>query len=215
MAEEALVKVVSRQNYPQDSWWKIRLALVSSLVLNVVLSLYLGYIFLTPPPPVYFPTSQSGRLTPLYPLNAPNQADASVLQWSSQAAIDVFTYNYVNWRTELEADSGYFTANGWETFVNFLKQTNIIGKVVTGKLVVTAQPTLAPYFSRRGILNGVYAWRVQMPIVATYQGLTMPTQENYMISMLIIRVPASISPNGIAIDQFIVDPASAGLQQVQ
>jgi len=210
MVDKDLIEVTSRARYYRDGVWKIWLGAVASLVINGMLIVFVGYITTHPPPPVYFPTSYDGRITPLYPLDAPNQSDASVLQWASEAAVDMFTYNYVNWRSELEAGSNFFTDKGWNTFINFLKQSNLIETIVNNKLVVTAEPTLAPYFSRRGILNNRYAWSVQMPLMVTFQSQEKLSHKSYMISMLITRVPSSTSPSGIAIEQFVVSSITGG-----
>ena len=44
----------------------------------------------------------------------PNQSDSAALQWANQAAIASFTYNFVNYRDELQVLSGFFTADGWD-----------------------------------------------------------------------------------------------------
>jgi intracellular multiplication protein IcmL len=211
MAEDALTAVVLRNNFYRDGQRKLILVLLVSMIANVVLGSMLVYIITHPPAPKYFATSISGRITPLFALNEPNQSDSAVLQWANQAAIAAFTYNFVNYRTELQASSGFFTADGWDQFLSALQQSNNLDAVKAKKLIVSAVATRAPIILQKGILNGSYAWRVQMPILVTYQSASEFSQQNNVVTMLITRVPTLDSPRGIGISQFVVGPASGGV----
>lgn len=211
MAEDALTVVTLRNKFYKDSQRKVVLALLVALLVNLVLGSMLVYILTHPPEPKYFATSINGRITPLFPLNEPNQSDSAVLQWANQAAIAAFTYNFVNYRDELQASSGFFTAEGWDQFLNALQQSNNLDAVKAKKLIVSAVATRAPIILQKGILNGNYSWRVQMPILVTYQSASEFTQQNNVVTMLITRVSTLNSPRGIGISQFVVGPASGGV----
>lgn len=211
MAEDALAVVHLRNQFYKDSQRKVMLALLVAMLANLLLGGLLIYIILHPPAPKYFATSINGRITPLFPLNEPNQSDSAVLQWANQAAIAAFTYNFVNYRDELQASSGFFTAEGWDQFLNALQQSNNLDAVKAKKLIVSAVATRAPIILQKGILNGSYSWRVQMPILVTYQSASEFTQQNNVVTMLITRVSTLNSPRGIGIAQFVVGPASGGV----
>lgn len=211
MAEDALTVVALRNRFYKDSQRKVILALLISLLINSILAIMLVYIINNPPAPKYFATSINGRITPLFPLNEPNQSDSAVLQWANQAAIAAFTYNFVNYRDELQASSGFFTAEGWDQFLSALQQSNNLDAVKAKKLIVSAVATRAPIILQKGLLNGRYSWRVQMPILVTYQSASEFTQQNNVVTMLINRVSTLNSPRGIGISQFIVGPATGGI----
>ena len=211
MSEDALTVVVSRNSFYRDGQHKLVSIVLLSMAANLMLVLAIGYIFLNPPSPVYFATSINGRITPLFPLDEPNQSDSAVLQWANQAATAAFTYNFVNYRTELQASSGFFTAEGWDQFLNALKDSNNLDAVKAKKLIVSAVATRAPVILQKGLLNGRYSWRVQMPILVTYQSASEFSQQNNVVTMLITRVSTLNSPRGIGIAQFVVGPASGGV----
>ncbi|HAU1133904.1 TPA: type IV secretion protein DotI [Legionella pneumophila] len=211
MAEDALTVVALRNKFYKDSQRKVILALLIAIVVNVVLASLVVYMITHPPAPKYFATSINGRITPLFPLDEPNQSDSAVLQWANQAAIAAFTYNFVNYRDELQASSGFFTAEGWDQFLGALEQSNNLDAVKAKKLVVSAVATRAPIILQKGVLNGRYSWRVQMPILVTYQSASEFTQQNNVATMLITRVSTLNSPRGIGISQFVVGPASGGV----
>ena len=211
MAEDALTVVALRNKFYKDSQRKVMSALLISILVNLVLGSMLIYIITHPPAPKYFATSINGRITPLFPLDQPNQSDSAVLQWANQAAIASFTYNFVNYRDELQASSGFFTPEGWDQFLNALQQSNNLDAVKAKKLIVSAVATRAPIILQKGILNGSFSWRVQMPILVTYQSASEFTQQNNVVTMLITRVSTLNSPRGIGIAQFVVGPASGGV----
>ncbi|KTD19361.1 protein IcmL (DotI) [Legionella lansingensis] len=211
MAEDALTTVAMRNAFYRDGQRKIIIALLISVLVNIVSASLLFYLLTHPPAPKYFATSINGRITPLFPLNEPNQSDSAVLQWANQAAIAAFTYNFVNYREELQASSGFFTADGWTQFLNALQESNNLDAVKAKKLIVSAVATRAPIILQKGILNGRYSWRVQMPILVTYQSASEFSQQNNVVTMLITRVSTLNSPRGIGIAQFVVGPASGGI----
>lgn len=211
MAEDALTAVAMRNEFYRDGQRKMIIALIISILINFVMASLLIYLLTHPPAPKYFATTINGRITPLYPLDEPNQSDSAVLQWANQAAIAAFTYNFVNYRDELQASSGFFTADGWTQFLNALQQSNNLDAVKAKKLIVSAVATRAPIILQKGLLNGSYSWRVQMPILVTYQSASEFSQQNNVVTMLITRVSTLNSPRGIGISQFVVGPASGGI----
>ena len=210
MPEDALIAVAMRNSFYRDGQRKVMVVLLFSILCNMVLSVILTYIITHPPAPKYFATSISGRITPLFALDEPNQSDSAVLQWANQAAIAAFSYNFVNYRTELQASSGFFTAEGWDQFLKALDESNNLIAVKAKKLIVSAVATKAPVILQKGLLNGVYAWRVQMPLLVTYQSASEFSQQNNVVTILISRVSTLNSPRGIGISQFVVGPAGGG-----
>jgi intracellular multiplication protein IcmL len=208
VTEEGVVAVTLRRQFYKDSQRRVMMALLLSMLLNFILGGIFIYIVMNPPEPKYFATTVNGRITPLFPLDQPNQSDSAVLQWANQAAIAAFSYNFVNYRKELQAASGFFTPQGWSEFLRALETSNNLDAVRVKKLVVSAVATRAPIILQKGILNGRYSWRVQMPILVTYQSASEFSQQTNVVTMLITRVSTLNSPRGIGIAQFIVGPAS-------
>lgn len=211
MAKDALEVVALRNEFYKDKQRKVVLALLISMAINLVQMTMLVYVISHPPAPQYFATSINGRITPLYPLDEPNQSDSAVLQWANQAAIAAFTYSFVNYRDELQAASVFFTPEGWDQFMGALKESNNLDAVRAKKLVVSAVATRAPIILQKGLLNGRYSWRVQMPLLVTYQSASEFSQQNVVVTLLITRISTLNSPRGIGISQMIVSPVTGGV----
>lgn len=211
MAEDTLATVINRNQYYRQGQRKVVAVLLISMWLNLGLAALLMFMIMHPPEPKYFATSIDGHVMPLYPLSQPNQSDSAVVRWANQAAIAAFTYNFVNWHAEIEAASGFFTADGWTAFLSTLKQSNNIAAVTAKKLIVTAVATGAPVILQKGILNGRYSWRIQLPLLVTFQSASEFAQQNNVITMLITRVDPLNSPRGIGIAQFVASPSTGGV----
>ena len=207
MAEPAYRAVALRNEFYRDSYRRVMIALMLSLLINFGLGALLFYMISNPPTPKYFATSINGRITPLFPLAKPNQSDSAVLQWANQAAVAAYTYNFVNYRSELQAASIFFTPKGWRQFLRSIKASRNLEAVKAKKLVVSAVATQAPVILEKRLLNGRYTWRVQMPMTVTFQSASERRQENYIVTMLITRISTLNSPRGIGISQFVVAPA--------
>lgn len=203
---DAVETVSLRNKFYKDSSNKVMLSLILSMIINICLVSLIYYIFTNPPKPRYFATSINGRITPLFPLNEPNQSDAAVLQWATTAAIASFSYNFVNYRSELQAASGFFTPDGWTQFMNALKESNNLDAIRAKKLIVSAVARRAPVILQKGILGNRYAWRVQLPILITYQSASEFSQNEDIVRLTITRVSTLNSPRGIGISQFVVEP---------
>ena len=213
MAEKQTQEVTLQNKFYSDHQRKMMGALLVSVLAFLFISLFLLYMIMHPPQPKYFATSINGRVTPLLALDQPNQSDSAVLQWANQAAIAAFSYNFVNYREELLAASSYFTQEGWSQFMDALQQSSNLEAVKSKKLIVSAVATRAPIILQKGELNGSFSWRVQMPILVTYQSASEFTQQNNVVTMLITRISTLQSPRGIGISQFVVGTASGGITQ--
>ena len=206
MAQDAIETVRMRNSFYKDSYRRVMMAMLLSFVIAFTLLVVLGYMISHPPQPKYFATSINGRITPLQPLDRPNQSTSAVLQWANQAAIASYTYNFVNYRSELQAASEFFTAPGWRKFMKALADSNVLDAIKAKKLVVSAVATGAPIILRRGVLSGRYSWKVQMPILVTYQSTSEIIQERYMVTITITRISSLDTPRGLGIAQFIATP---------
>lgn len=204
MADDAVEAVRLRNDFYRDNYRKVVLALLLSIFILVTLIGALTYIITHPPAPQYFATTTDGRIAPLVPLDQPNLSSAALLQWANTAAVAVYNYNFINYRQALQEASDYFTPDGWAEFLNALNSSNNLKAVIEKKLIVSAVATGAPVILEQGPLVDRYAWKVQMPMLVTYQSASQFSQQSVVVTMLITRISTLSSARGIGIAQFIV-----------
>ncbi len=206
VASSGVELVHLRNDFYRDSYQKIVKLLLVSVLIIVMLSGLLSYLLLNPTKPQYFAVDTNGRITPIIPLNQPNVSPAALLQWATQAVVASYSYNFVNYRQELQAASEFFTPSGWSAFLSALQDAGNLKSIKEKKLVTTAVVVGAPVIIQQGTEStGRYMWRVQLPLLVTYQSASVLSQQHLVITMKIVRIDTVYSARGLGIDQFVAD----------
>lgn len=220
-----------RNFFYRDGYRRLTLLLLIVVILNLVSMLTLYYLATHRPPPVYFATNIQGGIVPLTPLNKPSASDALVRDWAARAAVAAFSFNYVQYRDQLQETSAtYFTPDGGKQFMDALTKSGNIDFVKTGQLIAIGQVKEAPTLGAKGILpsgayKGRYYWRIDIPLDVLYQGQGIKgnmRHETFDVSMLIVRSNTLVdnsskldSAKGIGIAQFLarnaVNPVPTGV----
>jgi intracellular multiplication protein IcmL len=204
MREDALQVVKLRNEFYRDNYRKVVLALIFSFFVMIILASALFYIVSHPPAPRYFASSSDGRVIPLVPFAQPNLSSASLLEWANTAATAAYSYNFVNYRQALQQAADYFTPEGKQMFFSAIKRSNNLQAVMSKKLIVSAVATGVPVILEQGLLADRYTWKVQIPMLITFQSASQFSQQAVTVTMLIVRVSTLTSARGIGIAQFIV-----------
>lgn len=152
----------------------------------------------------YFGMSPTGSIVPMVPYSEPTVSDARVLQIVGDAATCMYTYDYVNWRSQLmNGCRNKFTNEAWDKIAAELAASKML-KLVTGeRLVLSATRINSPVVVDRGVINGVRAWKIEVPIRVTYSGRQNIQNEDYLVKMTVIRANQTEFADGIAISSFV------------
>jgi len=196
--------VVIRNEFYRDGYRSIlRIAALQTIIILALVGAMYFVIEVHQPENRYFATTEDGRLVPMVALSEPNLSVPALMSWSAQAATEVMTFGFNDYKRRLQESSRNFTRPGWGSFTSALEKSRIIEMVETNQQVVSAAPSSAPVLVSEGLVAGRYQWRVQVPLVVTYQAGSMQRTDKMMISLTIVRVPRLESANGIGIEQWI------------
>lgn len=135
-------------------------------------------------------------------LTQSNISEAALVVWANEVAVATFTYDFVNFETELQTTSNYFTPDEWKEFNKALEQSNNLKAVKENKLLVTATALRTPMILQAGLLNGRYCWRIKIPLQVTYQNSSKYTQQNIDVIMLISRASPYEGVRGLVALQY-------------
>lgn len=127
-----------------------------------------------------------------------------LLDWAHASAIAIYNFNYGNWQQITNQIRPLFSQDGWEGFYSSFKSSQI-DPAVEKSTFVTAVATDVPVIERQGALNGVYRWRVAIPLMITYQTASDQAKQQVVLRMVVTRVPSVQNPRGIAISGLSVD----------
>lgn len=201
---KGLSKVVVRNEFYRDGYRTLlRLAIMQGFViLGLIVSFYV-MVQNSKPENLFFATTEDGRLVPMVPLNEPNLSAPALMSWTAQAATEVMTFGFNDYRRRLQEASRNFTRRGWESFTQALQRSRIIEMVEQKQQVVTAAPLGAPIIVSEGLTAGRYQWQIQVPLVLTYQSGAMTRSDKLLVTLVVVRMPRLESPNGIGIEQWV------------
>lgn len=196
--------VVARNEFYRDGYrLALRVAVIQCFIIFGLIGAMFFVISVHQPENRYFATTEDGRLIPMVPLSQPNLSTPALLSWVAQAVSETMSFSFSNYRRNLQESSRHFTKAGWESFSAALQVARIIESIEQNTQEVTAVPRGAPILKFEGLVGGQYQWQVQIPIILSYVSGSKTRQDNWIITLVIVRVPRLESPNGVGIAQWI------------
>jgi intracellular multiplication protein IcmL len=202
--EKGVGSVVIRNEYYRDGYRTLQKVVMLLVVMVVMLIGAMYYVIsVHQPQDRYFATTVDGRLVPMVALSQPNLSNPALMSWVAQASTEVLTFGFHDYRRRLQESSRNFTRTGWESFTSALEKSSILEMVQNNRQVVTAAPKAAPVLLWEGLENGRYAWRIEIPLIVTYQSGSQRKTDSMRVTLTVVRVPKLESPNGVGIEQWI------------
>ncbi len=202
-----LGRVVLRNEFYRDSYrLALRVAVIQSFIIVGLIMVMFYVVHVHQPENRYFATTEDGRLIPMVSLTQPNLSTPALMSWVAQASTEVMTFGFNDYRRRLQEASRHFTSRGWESFTGALQKARIIESIEENTQVVTAAPRGAPVLQSQGIIDGTYQWVVQIPMVLTYESGSRQRNDNWLVTLVVVRVPRLESPNGVGIAQWVAVP---------
>ncbi|MBM4211255.1 MAG: type IV secretion protein DotI [Gammaproteobacteria bacterium] len=202
MSHDAFQTMVLRNEYYRDGFRKLVLAIIAAIIALIAALGALYYQVTHPPEPRYFATSPNGMIVPVYPLNLRVFTNAELLEWATEVVMRSFSYDFVNYRTQLQDVAKNFTGLGWRRFRDAIQQSRELDTIIAQQAVMSALPGGAPIILNQGVNQGVYSWMIKIPVILKIQGPINITQP-IAVTIQVNRVSLENNPKGIAISQFV------------
>lgn len=206
---EDLTTIQIQTKFYRDSFPKFMFLFFLALILCAVSILLNIFQFIYKPTAQQFATFSSTdgstRLVEMVPLKEPNLSTQPLLQWATEAATSCYNFDFNRMETQIQNLRPYFTAQGYQHYLEALQAENTLTDVKEKLLIVSAVPLKAPVILREAIATSIesYAWQVQLPLLVTYQSSSELKKSEITVTMLIVRVDTLESPKGIGIAQFL------------
>ncbi len=218
-SNDALVLIFSRNAFYKRLHY-LALAALGMMVLTIgILIWVLIYVAKMQPLPLYFATDNVGRLVHISPVGRPNMTNEEITQWVADAVQAAYSYDYLNYRAQLQNAQKYFTGYGWSKYLKALEASNNLDGVKERRWIGLAKVVESPKILEQGVLStGEYAWKFQVYILATY--LRPPAYDQatmrvdpLILTVLVERQPVLQSFKGLGIAQIVAEFASKPIEQ--
>jgi intracellular multiplication protein IcmL len=203
MKEDGLTLVLLRNLFYRDGYRWAVFALFIVLIIDCGLAGLLFYQVKNPPQPQYFAITPDGRIINNYRLDDPIFPDDHILQWTADAVRQTFSIDYMHWQDQLQTASSKFNMAGWREFLKAFKNSNNLETITKLKMVSNAEITGAPHLLQKAVLGGHYVWKVQVPILVTFNSGAQVIPVPMDVTLIVMRVPVEESPERIAINNFL------------
>lgn len=201
MSKDALQLVTLRNHFYRDNFRRMAFILLCSVLLNIILVAVLLFTDASRPKPLYFATTNSGQLIALASQDNPIMTDQAVIAWVNSVVPQVFSLDFLNYKSELNRSHQFFTDYGWNQFSQAFQPT--IQQIITQQYVTSAAPSDVPVIVGKGVINGVYTWRVQVPLIVTFQKGGQEEVKNVVWSLIVQRVNNNDSNQLLGISQVV------------
>jgi intracellular multiplication protein IcmL len=204
MEQGGLEAVRFRNQFYRDGYRRVLTLLLVSFLLNLAIISIVYYQIANRPTPTYFATNEDGSLKQLIPLNEPYITQEQLLTWASQAVLAASSYNFLDYSSNLQNARKYFTAKGYNNYINSLEESGNLPLVIKSRLVAKAVITDVPIIMQEGMVTPQrYGWRVQIPMLMQYVSASDKIEQPVLATLLIQRESTLTSSQGIAIDSMV------------
>lgn len=218
-ADDALIAVFSRNAFYKRLHYLALGAFALSLLVIGFLTWMLIYMLSHPVRPLYFAVDEIGRLIDVVPVSKPNMTTQEASNFALDAIISAFSMDYVNYRSQLQGAQKYFTTYGWSKYMGALKSNNNLLALTQRRQIVNVQIVGQPKLITQGLLAGAYAWKFEMPMLATYWEPPYDDRSKYsnalIVTIIIQRQPILQSYKGVGVVQIIARMANTPITRPQ
>ena len=201
--DEAVATMISRHAYARERY-ELLLRTLYGLIAILAVSLLLNFwLALRPVEIKYFATDSLGQIRTLTALDRPIQSKGEVVNWTTNAITQAFTFGFSNYRESFEVAKLNFTDSGWRGFQQAIEARKILSDVVENKFVTSSALREAPVVSQEGIVDGRWGWKIEVPMLVTYESANAHQTVGFLAEVIVVRRPESENPSGLGIAQIL------------
>jgi len=205
----ALKMVNLRNDFYRQKFYLLLAVYVLSLVAIFVLASTLVYLYSTKAKPGYFVANQKGQLQKYVPLTRLNMSEQELLDWVVEAVESATSFDYVNYRGQLQNAQKYFTESGWKNYMQALELSGNLLPITEKFWVADTKITSTPKLLKEGIVGGAKAYRYSMQMKSTYLKPDLYSgkdvhSELYDVTVIVLRKSMLESYKGLAIFSIVI-----------
>lgn len=196
---------------PMDKEWASplgdsyrQLQFVLGVILLSLMAATVSIVFLTwrtnnLPLPRYVAIQPEQSPRAISPLTYPAMTNNKVRSWASRALKDTFSMNFYNMEKRMDLASTYYTSRGWSALLASFEDREVTQSIIRNQLDVVLTPTAIPTIVQRSIIDGLFYWRLEVPVIIVYTGSKDVRVEDSIISLHVGQVPTLDDPEALAI----------------
>lgn len=217
--DDALKLVFERNHFYKKKFYATLGVWLVALIIIAILIFIIVYSYKNQAKPYYFVADQMGRLVRDIPLSQQNMSKDALMAWTVEAVESANSFDFVNFRRQLQSAQKYFTDTGWATYMKELTISDNLLALQTRKWVFDAKVVQQPTLLTEGVLGTVRAWKFQMPMLVSYYKPPLydeasKTFNPYVVTVIVVRQNMLQSYKGLAIYSMVIAAAPEAPKKV-
>lgn len=164
-----------------------------------------GILLFSREEPRYYAVTPDLRIQEVVSLSEPYIPNAGLTNWVAQTVASTLNLNFRNWRDQLGQLRAAYDPTAFESLIVAMKNNGILNIIEEKRLVCSAVIQDAPVIHASGMQQGVYMWRLRMPVLLSYESSRgVEFRQNLTADILVQRVSTLKKPLGIDIRQILL-----------
>lgn len=182
----------------------IKLVMAMIITLGIALGIIL-FLLLNQPKPQYFAATPDLRLAPLVPLDQPVLTQQGLLNWVADTITGAMSLDFLEWRKKLDSMRDHFDDAAYKSFLESMQSSGVLDMIREKRLSASAVVTKAPVIIASGLVGGVATWRIEFPLIVSYESSQgVESTQNLIATVLVRRASTAKSPRGVVIQQVVL-----------
>jgi intracellular multiplication protein IcmL len=173
------------------------------VILSIILAVSIVYLATRPVQQRFFTTNSQGAIREILALKKPIASEEEVLNWATQAVTKAYSMSFANYGQQLNDLKPNFTDAGWRGYDQAMQRAGFIDGLLKNQYVTSAVPKKAPVVVARGVVNGVFGWRLQIPLIVTFTSANTNSSQEINVEVTVVRRDETENPQGLGIAQII------------
>lgn len=133
------------------------------------------------------------------PLDHPGIDDDRVAAWTAAAVTRAASFGYLDYAAAFQSSRKSFTPEGEGEFQTEFRKSGLFKSLVQYEQTLVSAPASAPRIQALGAQAGVYRWKVDLVLVQAIRAGNKRTTRYVPLTVEVVRGPATLNPEGIAI----------------
>ncbi len=178
---------------------------LSILVLTLLLTLLVSCfamigLYYRIPKPKYFAISAENRFFEMPALNEPSLSQGLLQNWVANFAAASHTFDFYHFDNQAKNMKKYFTPEGYQEYLANI--ASFRSDVMAKQIMLSCIVAEAPSIRRSTVLENIYEWYVEVPILIRYDSASTVKNEQRTLMLVIRRQNNPDNPYGVVVSTF-------------
>lgn len=196
--DEGLSKL--RAIYGSEGAVQLTLLIITLVGALIVSTLSLTALYKRIPEPEYFAVTPNKEFFKLPSESEPSLSQGLLQNWVATFALASHTFDFYHFDEQVSVMEKYFTREGYRQYLSSIEgfRDDILNK----QMMVSCTVLEAPSIRRSTVIDNIYEWFVEVPIMIRYDSASSSRGEKRNLILIVRRYPNPDNPYGVAISMF-------------